>query len=80
MVVDHAVWNSADVLRANRDRLIKRLRQSIRTYEARYELSSERLCDELAAGRLRETAEICDWLMDWETYQALTGEQSTRVE
>jgi hypothetical protein len=34
----------------------------VRQYEARYEMSSADLPAALASNRIRETAEICDWL------------------
>ena len=29
---------------------------------------------EVEAGRLRETKDVCDWLIEWELYQRLTNE------
>jgi hypothetical protein len=80
MVAGQSIWNAEDVLTANRNRLIKQLRQSLCAYEARYELPSEKVHDELVAGRIRETAEVCSWLVDWETYQALIGEHPARLD
>ena len=34
----------------------------IRAFEKRYEIQSDRLLDALAAGSVRETAEIAEWL------------------
>lgn len=80
MAAGQSIWDAEDVLTANRDRLIKQLRQSLCAYEARYELRSEKLHGELIAGRIRETAEVCSWLLDWEAYRALIGEQPGRLE
>ena len=54
---------------------LKDLRRKIQSYEARFELSSDRLESELAAGHLRETAEICDWVIAVKTYRILVNGQ-----
>jgi len=71
MAVQPIVWDALALLEQNRQRLMKELQTALHAYEARYELPSDRLEDELAAGRIRETAEVCEWLIDWHTYQAL---------
>ena len=40
-----------------------KLEAEIREYERRYEVSSERMMQELAEGERKETAEIASWLM-----------------
>ena len=77
MSVQQAVWDTSELLEQNRQRLLKELRREIREYEARYELSSDRVEKELEAGRLRETGEICDWLIAAEMYRALQNESQT---
>lgn len=42
---------------------VERIDSEIREYERRYEVSSERMLEELAAGTRKETAEIASWLM-----------------
>jgi len=42
---------------------VERLEAEIRDYERRYEISSERMMQELAEGKRKETAEIASWLM-----------------
>jgi hypothetical protein len=49
------------------------LQRQIREYEKRYELTTERMREELSAGRRAETADICDWLMlahQWDLHEA----------
>ena len=74
MAVQNVTWDSETLLEQNRQRLMKELIASLREYENRFELGSERLDDELAAGRIRETAEICDWVIAFHSYQALVRE------
>ena len=40
-----------------------KLEAEIREYERRYEVSSERMMQQLAEGERKETAEIASWLM-----------------
>ena len=75
MTVEPRVWDDAALLEQNRRRLLDDLRQKISGYEARYELSSDGVEAELATGRLRETAEICDWLIALRAYRTLEHEQ-----
>ncbi|MBI2320944.1 MAG: hypothetical protein HYU88_02320 [Chloroflexi bacterium] len=71
MAIPETRWSQNEPLEANRQRLLKELRRRICDYEARYELRSDQVRKELKAGRLRETAEICDWVISIEAYQAL---------
>lgn len=71
MTVNHKVWDSDALLAQNRDRLLRDLRREMRGFEARFELSSDKLEDELASGRLRETAEVCNWVIATRTYRTL---------
>ena len=68
MAVQNVTWDSETLLEQNRQRLMKELLASLREYESRYELGSERLDDELAAGRIR------DWVIAFHSYQALVRE------
>ncbi len=72
MTVQPLDWNSVDLLEQNRQRLLRELNQKLRQYEARYELSSNRVEAALASGQLRDTAEVCDWVVALRTIQALT--------
>lgn len=74
MAIQEASWSHNETLEANRQRLLKELRRRIRGYETRYELPSDQVKKELTAGRLRETAEICDWVISIEAYKALQDE------
>jgi len=80
VAVEGLVWGNAALLQQNRRRLMGELREKIRRYEARYEIASSRVEVELKSGRLRETAEICDWLIAFRTYLALEHEQQARPE
>ena len=73
-VIQSVEWTNEQLLAQNRSRLMRETQVKLRGYEARYELSSSRVEEELAAGRLRETAEICDWVIALHTYQALEHE------
>jgi len=42
---------------------IKRLDAAVRAFEEKYGFDTETLRNDLAADRLYETAEICEWLM-----------------
>lgn len=75
MAVEHVAWPNAALLEQNRHRLMGELRAQMKRFEARYELPSSRLEDELKAGRLRETAEVCEWVMALHAYRALEHEQ-----
>ena len=80
MAVQHLTWSSAQLLQQNTDRLLRELHNKLAHFEARYEIPSSRVEDELAAGRLRETTEICDWLIILRTYRLLQDEQQARTE
>ena len=54
-----------------------KLRRRIRTYERRYEMSTEKMREVVRKDPLRETLEICDWLMDDALLKHLDGEKST---
>jgi hypothetical protein len=79
MAVEHLTWSNAQLLQQNTDRLLRELRKTLKQFEARYEIASSRLEEELAAGRLRETTEICDWLIAFRTYRLLEDEQQART-
>lgn len=68
-------WESTELLEQNRQRLLKEIGRRLREYEARYELSSRQVEAELAAGRLRDTHEIAQWVIDIRTYRALSRER-----
>lgn len=73
MAVQHVAWDNQALLAQNKERLLKDLRRRLRAFEGRFELSSERVEEELASGRLRETAEVCDWVIALRTYRALVN-------
>ena len=67
--------NSVDLLEQNGQRLLQELHRKLREYESRYELSSNRVEAALATGQLRDTAEVCDWVVALRTLQALVHER-----
>ena len=80
MVAQRATWPSAEELEANRQELIRQLQATIHDYEIRHGVPSEKLPAELAAGRIRETAEIADWLISLNALRKLRNERPARVE
>ncbi len=50
-------------------------------FESRYEIPSDRVEEALAKGSLRETAEVCEWIMAIHLLRDLERElESTRLE
>lgn len=72
MISGASVWDDPVRLQANREALVRQLRSRLWTYEARYELRSADLEEALTSGRLHETAEVCAWVIAYQTYRALT--------
>ena len=75
MAIGHLSWDNRQVLEQNRLRLLKECHARMRGFESRYELRSDQVEAELEAGRLRETHEICEWLMDIHTVRRLTRDR-----
>ncbi|MPZ13336.1 MAG: hypothetical protein GEU73_02735 [Chloroflexi bacterium] len=75
MTVQDSVWTNRELLEQNRQRLMRELRETLRTYEARYELPSSAVQNALADGSLRDTAEVCEWVIALHTLQAIEREQ-----
>lgn len=42
------------------------LRETVKRYEERYNLPSDRLHAALAAGEITETLDVCDWLIHYD--------------
>jgi hypothetical protein len=61
------------VLSENRRQLLAELRPLIAAYETRYEIASADLPHALESGLVRDTEDVCDWVIAWETYVALTA-------
>jgi hypothetical protein len=80
VVAQRVTWPSAEELEANRRNLIRRLQATIADYETRHGIRSDQLRAELTAGRIRETAEIADWLISFKTLRKLQHERPARVE
>lgn len=57
-----------DLLEQNRKRALQTTLCKMQRYEARYEMPSSSVEAEMNAGRLRETAEICDWVIAYHRY------------
>lgn len=49
------------------------LQNRVKTFELRYEMTSEELLEALADGRQRETAEVAEWLFLLDTLEAHGG-------
>lgn len=62
------------VLEENLHRLIRDYERRVLGFEARYKIESADLAVELAAGRLRETADVAEWVIAWRTLEALRSE------
>lgn len=45
------------------------LRQRIAAYEDRYQIRSDDIHTAIDSGRLTETEEVCDWIMEYELLQ-----------
>jgi hypothetical protein len=73
-------WPSNEELGRHTQDLVKRLEDELREYEVRYDVRSDRLESELQAGRLRETADVADWLIAFRTYRKLVCGRQTRME
>ena len=58
-------------------KLRAKLRRRIKTYERRYEMSTEKMRAVVRKDPLRETNEICKWLMDAALLEDLEEERST---
>ncbi len=78
MAVRYDDWRDPAMLAENREQLLAKLTGKLRGYEARYELSSSRLEEELNAGRLRDTAEVADWVITFHAYQRLVNGENGR--
>lgn len=73
MTVEYDTWSNPGLLEENRKRIVRAALQKMRRYEARYELLSSSVEEEMNAGRLVETAEICDWLIAYHRYLMVEG-------
>jgi hypothetical protein len=66
-------------LEANSRRLHGELSHKLHRFEWRYEITSERMEEELKAGRLRETSDVADWIVTIRAFQRLrNGKQTAR--
>jgi hypothetical protein len=71
MVAQRADWDDQGQLVENEQALRKRFLAKLREYEARYEIKSDRVDFAISVGSLRETAEVCDWLITYKAYRKL---------
>lgn len=53
------------------------LKDRIRVFERRYEMSSEKMCQAFSLGVVRETAEIIEWLQAYHVLQRFQGTTHT---
>ncbi len=49
--------------------VVERLQSKIHDYETRYEIDSADVPAAIEDGRLTESSEVCDWLLDFELLQ-----------
>ena len=71
MAVGKMQWDDPIILEYNRQRLRQELARRWRHFEAVYGVKSADIEGELQAGRLHETAEVCEWLIAYHTYLAI---------
>ena len=68
------------MLADNQRGLITRLRAELHTYETRYEIPSAHIRQALVDGRLRDTEDVCNWVIAWESYRAAAQAGPARLE
>ena len=61
-----------EVRKVSREQLAREIQQRLWHWENLYELPSTRLVEAVESRQLRETKDVCDWLIEWELYQDLT--------
>lgn len=69
----------AEIKRVPRATYVRALRARIRTFERRYELSSEEMRWAVRKGLRKETHEIAKWLQDYQILDTLTATNGTRT-
>ena len=52
------------------------LRRRIQRFELRYEMTTERMLEQTATGKLRETADISQWQFDADALKYLTAKRA----
>lgn len=80
MTVSDCPWDDRDTLIMSRRRLTARVQQALSDYERRYELPSDHVAQALRDGRLHETADICDWLVQIDLIKVLMNGRPPRLE
>ena len=55
---------------------MRTLRRRIQRFELRYEMTTERMLEETATGKLRETADISQWQFDADVLKHLTDKKA----
>ena len=68
-IIRQSVNPTSEELQEQRAALLARISQ----YEIRYEISSQQMLSDLRANRMRETADICSWVMLLRTKARLDG-------
>ena len=66
-------WPSKKELESNRKLLEQELKRELNQYEQRYELKSENLELAFKAGKIKDTAEICNWAISYDIYKRVTN-------
>lgn len=72
-----AIWEDQEALAQNRERLLSRLNTKLQGYETRYGFNSSCVQAELSAGRLRESADVAEWVVAFDAYRMLTNGNHT---
>jgi predicted transcriptional regulator len=49
----------------HQEKMLAELRESVKQYEARYGMSSDRVHDAIEAGELVEDLDVCDWIFQY---------------
>ena len=74
MIIPDYTSDSPELRDQMRRQTIEEYRHRLREFEQRYELASERAEEEMARGRLRDTAETCEWVITYHAYLMLRNE------
>ena len=74
MIVRDYTSDSPELRDQMRRQSIEEYRHRLSEFEQRYEVASERVEEEMARGRLRDTAETCEWVITYHAYLMLQKE------
>ena len=66
-------WPSDKQLKENSRNLKAKLKRKISIYERRYEIESDKIEDAFKSGKIKDTAEICDWAISYDVLKRITN-------